>query len=225
MISLTTFRCERLRQKPRHIAVEGPIGVGKTTLVRALSRRLNAAAVYEVFKENPFLSRFYGEPERYAFHTEMFFLLNRFHQLGDLSSAAAPASLVVSDYLFQKCQLFAEMTLSAAELDLFSQVYSILEAQAQLPDLVIHLHAPLEQLQQRIAERGRSYEQGIEPSYLEELNDRYHRLFSAWTGSPVISIDTADLDLRDEQAVEALIDAFWPKNQPLHENHASAAGL
>lgn len=204
------FDVPPMPRPPRHIVVEGPIGVGKTTLVCALAERLQARTVYEVFDENPFLERFYQDPDRYAFPTEMFFLLSRFEQQEGFAQESLLTPWTLSDYLFEKCRLFAEMTLSGSELDLFRQMYGILAHQVPTPDLVLHLHAPLDVLLERIEDRGRSYESEMDPDYIHKLSQQYHRLFREWTAAPVLSIDTTTLDFRDDATVIALMKALWP---------------
>lgn len=190
---------------PRYIVVEGVIGVGKTTLVRALSERLQARTVYEVFEENPFLAGFYADRQRFAFPTEMFFLLSRFNQQEVFAQEDLLQQYSVSDYLFEKCRLFSSITLSDAELALFDRVYEILRRQVPTPDLVVHLHAPVDVLLSRIAARGREYERSIDPDYLAELDRRYDELFKRYDRAPVVSVDTTDVDFRNPEAVDALV--------------------
>ncbi len=189
----------------RYIVVEGVIGVGKTTLVRALAERLDARTVYEVFEENPFLEGFYRDRARYAFPTEMFFLLSRFNQQETFAQEDLLQRFSVSDYLFEKCRLFAELTLNEAEASLFRRTYEILERQIPDPDLVVHLHAPIPTLLERIAERGRDYEKDIDPDYLSDLDARYRSLFARYDRAPVMSVDTSELDFREDTAVDQLV--------------------
>lgn len=190
---------------PRYLVVEGPIGVGKTTLVRALAERLNARTVLEVFEENPFLERFYEDRERFAFPTETFFLMSRFHQQELFAQEDLLRRYAVSDYLFQKCRLFASFTLSPTEFQLFGQLYDVLSRHVPAPDLVLHLHAPIPTLLERIAQRGRSYERHIDESYLRELDQRYHNLLRDNGDTPVLAIDTCHIDFRQEDTVDHLL--------------------
>ena len=190
----------------RYIVVEGVIGVGKTTLVRALADAFDARTVLEVFDENPFLADFYQEPKRYAFPTEMFFLLSRFHQQGTFSQEDLLQQVSVSDYLFEKCRIFAELTLEPGELDVFERSYRIFERQVPTPDLVVHLHAPVDVLLHRIANRGRDYEQEIDPGYLASLDSAYRALFARYVKAPVLSVDTREVDFREPEAVASLVD-------------------
>jgi deoxyguanosine kinase len=191
---------------PRYIVIEGPIGVGKTTLVTRLAERYNARTVLEIFEENPFLANFYKDRSRYAFQTEMFFLLSRYRQQEEFAQTDLFSRLSVSDYLFVKCRLFASLTLSDHELTLYDRMYSILTAQIPVPDVVVHLNAPLETLLERIDRRGRSYEKDMDPLYIDRLRRMYHNYFSHYDATPLIEIDTSDTDFsRDDQAVENLM--------------------
>ena len=192
-------------QLPRYIIAEGVIGVGKTTLVQALAARLEARSVYEVFEENPFLRDFYQDQARYAFSTEMFFLLSRFNQQELFAQEDLLQRHSVSDYLFEKCRLFAGLTLSSDEFALFSRVYEILARQVPRPDLVVYLTAPVEILLDRIAARGRAYERSITAEYLSELDLRYRSYFAGYTEAPVLIVDTTRIDFRDPGQLDRLI--------------------
>lgn len=192
---------------PQYIVIEGPIGVGKTTLVRRLAERFEGETVLEVFEENPFLASFYEDQDRFAFQTEMFFLLSRYRQQEEFAQTDLFSRVHVSDYLFVKCRLFASLTLSDHELALYDRMYTILSTQIPKPDLVIHLHAPLETLLQRINKRGRPYEQNMDPAYLERLRTLYHNFFAHYEEAPLMDVDTSDLNFaEDPSAVDALIE-------------------
>lgn len=192
-------------QLPRYIIAEGVIGVGKTTLVQALASRLDARTVYEVFEENPFLRDFYQDQARYAFSTEMFFLLSRFNQQELFAQEDLLQRHSVSDYLFEKCRLFAGLTLSSDEFALFSRVYEILARQVPRPDLVVYLTAPVEVLLERIAARGREYERSITADYLAELDLRYRSYFAGYTDAPVLIVDTTRIDFRNPEQLDRLM--------------------
>jgi deoxyadenosine/deoxycytidine kinase len=187
------------------MVAEGVIGVGKTTLIQALSSRLGARTVFEVFEENPFLRDFYQDQARYALSTEMFFLLSRFNQQELFAQEDLLQRHSVSDYLFEKCRLFAGLTLSSDEFALFSRVYEILARQVPKPDLVLYLTAPVEVLMERIAARGRDYERSITADYLAELDLRYRSYFASYTDAPVLIVDTTRIDFRDAAQLEQLM--------------------
>jgi deoxyadenosine/deoxycytidine kinase len=187
------------------MVAEGVIGVGKTTLIEALSSRLGARTVFEVFEENPFLRDFYQDQARYALSTEMFFLLSRFNQQELFAQEDLLQRHSVSDYLFEKCRLFAGLTLSSDEFALFSRVYEILARQVPKPDLVLYLTAPVEVLMERIAARGRDYERSITADYLAELDLRYRSYFASYSDAPVLIVDTTRIDFRDAAQLEQLM--------------------
>jgi deoxyguanosine kinase len=193
----------------RYIAVEGVIGVGKTTLVERLARRLSARMVFEEFEENPFLAQFYQDREAYAFSTQLFFLMSRYRQQELLAQGELFRTFMLADYLFDKDRIFANLTLGRHELALYERLFSVLEARVPRPDLVIYLHADLDVTLARIRERGRSYEQSIDPQYLRSLDEAYRAHFRAYVSAPVVSIDTTHLDFRAEgPALEALVHAI-----------------
>jgi deoxyguanosine kinase len=179
-----------------YIAIEGAIGVGKTTLARLLQPAFGADLLLEVFEENPFLSDFYADRERYAFQTQIFFLLSRYYQ----QRRAVPAILaqgkwLLSDYTFAKDALFAGINLAGDELEMYHRVHEALAEKVARPDLLVYLRASTETLMQRIAFRDRSYERNMELNYIEELNQAYDQFFSkSYEDAPILSIDTNSLD-------------------------------
>lgn len=196
-------------QRSHYVVVEGPIGVGKTTLVQRLSARLRSRTVLEVFEENPFLADFYQDRDRYAFQTEMFFLLSRYRQQEGFAQPDLFAPYTVSDYLFEKCRLFARETLREHEFGLFDQVFQVLSRNIPKPDLVFHLTAPVEVLLERIRSRGRPYEQGMDPDYLTNLSRVYERHFASLEGTPVVTVDTTDLNFAtSDRALNLIIAAI-----------------
>lgn len=184
----------------RYVVVEGCIGVGKTTLTHLLCERLGARRVLEVVEENPFLPEFYADPVAHAFKTQMFFLLSRFKQQEELAQQDLFTQALVSDYLFAKDRIFAELTLSDSELNLYDQVFTALSTKVPVPDLVIYLRAPLHVIQERIQRRGRSFEQNMDPDYLERLCDSYERFFARYDACPTLIVDTEDLNFPQRSA-------------------------
>lgn len=178
----------------RYIVVEGPIGVGKTSLARRLADELHADLVLERADDNPFLERFYRNPRAVAFQTQLHFLFQRAEQLSALNQQDLFAGQRVGDYLIEKDRLFAQLTLDAAEYGLYEQVHERLAIDAPKPDLVIYLQAPVDVLLERIAKRRIAYEQAIERGYLERLNDAYARFFHEFDAAPLLIVNAAAID-------------------------------
>ena len=178
----------------RHIAVEGPIGVGKSSLARRLAAHLGAELMLEKPEENPFLERFYADGSRYAFQTQMYFLFQRVEQYRELCQPEMFSQVVVSDFLFAKDAIFARLTLSDDEYQLYSQMHQHLAPQIPEPDLVIWLQADLPTLQARIRKRGLDMEQGIDDDYLRRICDGYFEHFRAFDGAPVLAVTTEDFN-------------------------------
>jgi deoxyadenosine/deoxycytidine kinase len=180
-----------------YIAIEGVIGVGKTTLARLLQPIFQAGLLLEVFEENPFLSSFYSDRERYAFQTQVFFLLSRYYQQRrTVQELLAQAENLVADYTFEKDSLFAQINLKGDELDMYYRVHEALAEKIVLPDLVVYLRADTEVLMQRIAQRDRLYERNMERAYIEQLNQAYESFYANHQirRSPVLLVDTNTLD-------------------------------
>ena len=178
----------------RYIVVEGPIGVGKTSLAKCLAETLEAELVLEQDAQNPFLERFYRNQKTGALPAQLFFLFQRAQQLGSLKQQDLFAPRRVADYLFEKDRLFAGLTLDSAEMLLYEQVASRLAVDPPKPDLVVYLQAPVETLLQRIAKRGISYESGIDAAYLAQLNDAYARFFHEYDKAPLLIVNAANID-------------------------------
>jgi len=179
---------------PSFVVVEGPIGVGKTTLARRLADSFGSDLLLEGAHENPFLEKFYENPEAAALPTQLYFLLQRAKQLKDMKQADMFNPVRVSDYLIDKDRLFAELTLDADELDLYEQVYSSLTLDVPQPDLVIYLQAPVEVLLDRIEKRGIAHERIIEAAYLERLCQSYIQFFYQYNSAPLLIVNAAEID-------------------------------
>jgi deoxyadenosine/deoxycytidine kinase/NTP pyrophosphatase (non-canonical NTP hydrolase) len=185
--------------QPWYIAIEGVIGVGKTTLARRLQEPLQAQVMLEVFEENPFLARFYTDRARYAFQTQMFFLLSRYRQHQQVPSLRAEKRLI-TDYIFAKDWLFARLNLAGDDWDMYERIHGALAEQVQTPDLVVYLQADTPVLMGRITQRDRPYERDMDSSYIESLRRTYERFFASYDDAPVLRIDTNELNIVAVQA-------------------------
>jgi deoxyadenosine/deoxycytidine kinase len=189
----------------RSIVIEGVIGAGKTSLARRLARDLDARLNLEVVEENPFLARFYEDPRRYAFATQIFFLLSRFRQQQEFFQQDLFQRQVVSDYLFAKDRIFANLNLSDAELQLYDRVATELSGRVPVPDLVVFLQASVDVLMARIARRGRDYERNMARAYIESLSEAYNHFFFHYSETPLLVVNTNEIDfVRDEADYEDL---------------------
>jgi len=185
--------------KFHHIAIEGPIGVGKTSLVKRLAQKFDAHVVMENI-ENPFLKDFYEERTGAAFQAQLFFLLNRYQQQTELAQRDLFRQLTISDYVFAKDKIFAYLTLTDGELVIYNRLYDMLEPQVRKQDLVIYLHATTDVLQARIKSRKRDYESDISADYLAQVNEAYNHYFFHYKDTPLLVIDTSQIDFVHETA-------------------------
>jgi len=193
--------------KYRYIVVEGPIGVGKTTLTRQLAERLEAETLLERPEQNPFLARFYQDGARWALPTQLFFLFQRANQLRELAQLDLFSRITVSDFLLEKDPLFARLTLSGEELHLYQTIYDTLKPQAPRPDLVIYLQAQSDTLIERVRQRATDYERPISEDYLALLADSYSRYFYHYDGAPILIVNSERLNfVRNDGDLDLLIE-------------------
>ena len=186
-------------KKAYHIAVEGSIGVGKTSLSKILAAKLQCKLILEEFEDNPFLSEFYKDPERYAFQTQLFFLLSRYKQQLDFQQIDIFTKSIVSDYMFMKDRIFASLNLSEKEMNLYDNVALILEKNIINPDLIIFLQSDTDRLMKNIKNRGRNYESNMDWNYIDALNQIYNEFFFRYDKSPLLIINTNDIDFVNDK--------------------------
>ena len=190
-----------------YIVVEGPIGSGKTTLARLLADKFSVQLLSEKAEDNPFLSRFYQDAQRYALPTQLFFLFQRSRQIADMSQRDMFSAPTVADFFLEKDPLFARLNLDDEEYALYHQIYTHLQLKSPKPDLVIYLQTPIDELAERIEERNISYEQEIPREYIERLADAYSEFFHIYDTSPVLIVNNEKLNIiKDESALNLLVD-------------------
>ena len=177
-----------------HIAIEGNIGSGKTTLATMLSNDIDARLVLEQFADNPFLPKFYSDPEKHAFPLELFFMAERYHQLKNLKEQDLFKPQIVSDYFFVKSKLFAQNNLKKDEMQLFNRLFDIMLSSLSKPDLLVYLYSDVERLQQNIKNRGRDFEQNISDEYLQNIQDKYLDFLRKQSDFPVLLLDVTNVD-------------------------------
>jgi deoxyadenosine/deoxycytidine kinase len=195
------------RERPGYIVVEGPIGVGKTSLAKRLAESFETDIMLEGAGENPFLERFYQDPRSGALPAQLFFLFQRVRQIEAMRQADMFQPVRVADFLMEKDRLFAELTLGAEELKLYEQVYEHVTVEAPVPDLVVYLQAPADVLLRRISGRGIKYERRIDAEYLRKLSEAYSRMFLNYDDAPLLIVNTAGINLVDNDSeYEALLE-------------------
>lgn len=210
-----------------YIAIEGVIGVGKTTLVRLAQKEFSAEILLEVFEENPFLERFYQDRKRYGFQTQIFFLLSRYHQQHDAIPASLARGNLLSDYTFDKNKIFARLNIDGDELTMYERVQEIMATKIPTPNLIVYLRADTDALMERIALRDRTYERTMERDYIAALGEAYDQFFSHYAAAPVLTLDTTHLDIVHRagnlrtilDCVRAKLD-LAPYQQPLFDSRA-----
>jgi deoxyguanosine kinase len=207
----------KLPSEIRHIAIEGVIGVGKTTLSQMLSQRLGARLILEQFEQNPFLPRFYEDPEHYAFQTQIFFLLSRYKQQQELFQADLFHSHIVTDYIFEKDKIFAYLTLQDEELKLYETLLSSIEKNIPQPDLVVYLQSSVDRLMTNIRKRKRKMEENMSEEYIRELNEAYNYFFFRYKSSPLLIVKATDIDFvnNPDDFEELLEEILRPNRAPV----------
>ena len=194
-----------------YVAIEGTIGVGKTSLANLLSEKLTAKLVLEAFEDNPFLSDFYEDPERHAFQTQLWFLLQRYQQQQDLRQVDMFQNLVITDYMFVKDRLFASLNLNEKEMSLYDTVANMMERNVIHPDLVIFLQADTGTLMKNISKRGREIEKNISEDYIDALNQVYNEYFFRYQDTPLVIINTNNIDfVNNHKDLEEVINYIRP---------------
>jgi deoxyadenosine/deoxycytidine kinase len=183
-----------VKNELRYIAIEGVIGAGKTSLAKRIGERLNAKLIFEQFDNNPFLEKFYNDRKRFAFQTQMFFLINRFKQQQELHQEDLFLEHIVGDYIFEKDRIFAYMNLSKDELNLYESIYPLLARTLRKPDLVIFLQSSTDRLMFNIKKRSRKIERAITRSYLEELSEAYNHYFFRYSSTPLLIVNSSEID-------------------------------
>jgi deoxyguanosine kinase len=180
--------------KAKYIVVEGPIGVGKTSLAKILANEFQARTIFERIEDNPFLPKFYQSRETYAFQNQAFFLLNRYQQQMELAQHDLFNQNAIADYLFAKDQIFATLTLSAEELNLYQQIYALLNTRVPKPDMVVYLQARPEVLYKRVKKRDKKYERSVTFDYLTEVAQAYNQFFFHYDETPLLVVNTSEID-------------------------------
>ncbi|MCX8057336.1 MAG: deoxynucleoside kinase [Ignavibacteria bacterium] len=205
----------------KYIAIEGVIGAGKTTLATLLAERLNADLVLEQFEINPFLEKFYKDRRRYAFQTQIFFLVNRYIQQQNLLQSNLFKEYLVSDYIFEKDKIFAYLNLEGEELKLYETLAHQLEKNILKPDLVIFLKASVDKLMENIRKRDRVFERNIQRSYIEQLHKAYDHFFFAYKSTPLLIVNTNELDfLNNKEDLDSLINLIFRKDRAFIEYYS-----
>ena len=193
-------------KKVKYIAIEGVIGVGKTTLAKILSDRLNGKLILENFEDNPFLEKFYNDPVSYAFHTQMYFLMSRYKQLQEIKQIDLFHEYYIADYIFEKDKIFAYLNLQDDELKLYEKIVGLIEKSIVTPDIIIYLQSSVERLMNNIKHRDREIEKEIKEDYIKDLNEGYNYFFFRYKATKVMIVNSAEIDfVNNELDFENLI--------------------
>jgi deoxyguanosine kinase len=202
----------------RYIAIEGVIGSGKTSLAKKIRDKLNAELVLEQFEANPFLENFYTDRRRYAFQTQMFFLINRYKQQEQLNQGNLFTDYTVCDYIFEKDRIFAYLNLSGEELKLYESIFPLLSRSLRKPDLVVYLQSGVDRLMYNIKSRGRKIERGLTRSYIEELAEAYNHFFFRYNETPLIIVNSTEIDfVKKEEDFNELFKQIFREDRGLIE--------
>jgi len=205
-------------KKVRFIAIEGVIGAGKTSLAKKLKEKLNAELILEQFEVNPFLEKFYGDRKRYAFQTQMFFLINRYKQQQELNQENLFTEFLVSDYVFEKDRIFAYLNLNGEELKLYENIFPLLSRNLRNPDLVIYLQSGVERLMYNIKKRSRKIEKNLTKNYIEELSEAYNHFFFRYTTTPLLIVNSTEIDfVNSEKDFEELYKQIFRRDRGMTE--------
>ena len=202
----------------RFIAIEGVIGAGKTSLARKLKERLGSELIFEQFEANPFLESFYSDRKRYAFQTQMFFLINRFKQQQELNQENLFTEFLVCDYVFEKDKIFAYLNLNGEELKLYESIFPLLSRNLRKPDLVIYLQSGVDRLMYNIKKRSRKIERNLTRSYIEELSEAYNHFFFRYTSTPLLIVNSTDIDfVNSEEDFDELFKQIFREDRGMTE--------
>ncbi len=202
----------------KYIAIEGVIGAGKTSLAKKISDKLNAELILEQFEANPFLEKFYSDRKRYAFQTQMFFLINRFKQQEELNQENLFTEYIVSDYVFDKDRIFAYLNLNGEELKLYESIFPLLSRSLRKPDLVVFLQSSVDRLMFNIKKRSRKIERNLTRSYIEELSDAYTHFFFRYSNTPLLIVNSTEIDfVNKDQDFNELFKQIFRKDRGVKE--------
>lgn len=209
----------------RYIAIEGVIGAGKTSLAKKLAQKLEAQLVLEEFETNPFLGKFYDDRTRYAFQTQMFFLINRYKEQQKLNQEDLFSNFIVSDYIFEKDQIFAYLNLSDDELVLYDNLFPLLQRDLRKPDLVVFLQSSIDRIMTNIKKRSRNIEINLSRSYIKELSEAYNNFFFKYGNTPLLIVNTSDIDfVKKENDFEELYKQIFRADRGFVEYFNPVAG-
>lgn len=201
----------------RHIAIEGVIGAGKTTLANLLTERLSAKLVLETFEQNPFLPKFYEDPDRFAFQTQIFFLLSRYKQQQELHQADLFHRFLITDYIFEKDKIFAYLNLGDDELKLYENVMNAIEHNVPTPDLVVYIQSNVGRLMTNIKARGRDFERNMPEQYIRDLNEAYNYFFFRYKAAPLLIVNASQIDFvhNKRELDDLMVEIFRPNKAPV----------